>query len=432
MTGSVHHSFGAEHPTFIAAGARSSDSASSPRQSQRRECACGLIFFLFVFAMSQALPAVATATDELEPIPESEKPKLLERIRLELAEYQASVDSIEVKWTERSLRDPRRLPKVMAFRRLLWTLSGRRQMLTTEAAMSAEDPVRARFVASFDGENCYLRAYHHSDPTKLNQVTILEGEQNQFAAIDIPWLTGWRIWTLEHESLSSMLAKGNSTLVGKRFVHGEPCYEVETRGFPAPQGAGVPYSIVTWIDPNHGWLPRRIRICPELAYRDPVEYARILSPKFGCWECQVTSFNEVLDTLHQKTVFFPKEAEIVHAHAITVNEVTINRFIDKSVFSFLIPDGVEVVEQRGNANVAKTITGSDEARAQHEQLIENDRIAAGIKQHQAAVSPGQSRTVIDARPNANSSLPKIMFAMSVMAFIAACGIAGAKRLRRHS
>lgn len=388
-----------------------------------------LILSLLAVAMGHGLSAITNASDALEPIPEADKPKLLERIRLELTEYQSSIDSIDVKWRRRSLADPDQVPKVMPFGQHQWLRSGRRQLRISEAMMSFDGPVQSRSSVSFDGERGSHLAYHHSDPSKLNSVSILDGEDHNFDAIDVPFLLGWTICGLPtHESLASTMAKGEAKLAGKRLVQGESCYEVEVGRFPWPQ-LPEPYLILAWIDPQHGWLPRRIRICPEQAYRDSPADAETGVARLDFFDGRVNSFEEVNDALHQKTVFFPKEGEIARRCAISIDEVKLNPPLPLSIFRPEIPDGVQVVT-RGAAGFEKTVTGGEAAKAEHERLLDADRMMLGLQEPRPALLP--SPTATDARPKSNSSMPGIMLTTSVVAFVAACGFAVRGRFRRQS
>ena len=411
------------------------ESPSSIRGARRpRACFCGfgvrLIIGILVACVAHGRPALASASDELELIPEAEKPKLLERVRLELKDYEASIDSIDVKWTWERPADPAPDPKRPPYERLQWTRSGRRQLILMQAFTSLDTPPKVHAQYFFDGEHGYALDYHRSDPTKLKNVRVVDAEPEPLKTVDISLLLGWNVVMLQ-KSITSLLSLSEVNLTGKRRVNGADCYEVEF----GPTLLSAPPSstlVVAWFDPGHGWLPRRILVCEELDFRDPDAYA-LRKARRGRWQSDVHSFEEVSDPLHHRTLFFAENAEIAFArnfgHLIRVDEVSLNPPLAASIFRPDIPDGVQVEEHHGTAAYERSVTGGEPGKAEYERLLEADRVATGLRQARPALLP--SPTPIDARPQPNSYLAVIMLGTSVLAFVAALGFVVARRVRRH-
>jgi len=391
-----------------------------------------LILTFFVVLIRERPSAIANASEVLEPIPDAERPQILARIRLELNEHQSSIDAIDVKWTRRDLARHSEPPKLMPFERRQWTRSGRRGLLFIEGLASLDAPAKVQSRYFFDGERGYALAYHRSDPTKLNNVRVLDGEPVSLEMADIPLLLGWNTVILR-KSVITLLDAGDAKLLGKRQIDGALCYEVEFGPTPPPTDIPDPLLVVAWFDSQHGWLPRRICIGAESDFRDPDAYA-LKKTAQARWQSDVKSFQEVNDPLHQRTLFFPYDAELAVGrnlrHAIHLEEVTLNPTLAAAVFHPHIPDGVQLEEHHGTARYQRTVTGEDDAKAEHERSLEADRVAAGLvpETPRPAATPG----LIDARPRPSSRLPYIMLSTSVLAFVVALGFLVVNRFRRRS
>lgn len=436
MCGPILTSFLGGRNGSLAAGSPTANGSSRRPRSECRSVASGLIIGLVTLMAGQslsgiALSRIAGASDELEPIPDADQPKLLERIRLELTEHQSSIDSIDVKWTRKSLADPVKMPRLLPFSRMQWMRSNRYQLTTMEGLAALEAPAKTRSRCIFDGEHGYVFDYHQSDPTKINSVRILDGEPSAFATLDISLLLGWNVVMLQRP-ICDLLGAGQVKLNGTRHVNGADCYEVQIGPTRLP-GISEPVLVVAWFDAQQGWLPRRIRVCSESDFRDPLAYATAKN-RLASWQADVQSFLRVSDPLHERTVLFPQDAEFAFGpslrHSIHVDDVQLNSAIAPSVFRAEIPDAVQVEEHHGTPRYQRTITGGDAAKAEHERLLEADRVAAGLKQTTPALLP--SAGTIDARPHPNSSLPGIMLGTSLLAFVAALGFVVARWLQRHS
>lgn len=378
------------------------------------------------FALALIAPDCIAASDALEPILDGEKAGILNRIRVELADYEASIDSIEVKWTRSHLGTLP--PGFMPFARFEWARSGRRQLQSMEGLTQLEGPPQLRGWQSFDGEHGYALNYHRSDASKLNNVRILDAEPEGFVGIDVPRLLGWSI-TAFNQPLAQLLAKHGARLIGKRRIRGEPCYEIEIGPLPS---SPMPRLIVVWIDPQRSWLPRRIEVRPQTASADSESGVKNTSAEPGIWRCDVTAFQEVNDPLHNRTISFPKIAEMdmIVPTVITIDEPQINPSIPASRFVPEIPAGAEIEEHYGTTRYQRTVTGGEAGSAEHERLLDEDRGAVGIK---SATPPlGPSPTSIDARPKRTSWLSTIFLSTAVVAFLGALGFVMVRRRRFDS
>ncbi len=308
-----------------------------------------LALSVLVVVAVQSLPPIAMAAEGLESISDGDKAAILERVREELKAHAASCENVNVRWTRQESIRSAKGPKILPFARMNWVRSGIRETFRTEGLESLDGPRKSHSWYSYDGERSYTLWYHHSDPSQLNTGTIVDGEDQMFGVIDISRLLGWRFSGQPQESLTTMLARPGAKLHGKRQIRGEVCYEIEVGPVPRREDKKESRIVMVWIDPQNGWLPRRIQVGPaaEFVSRGTGEADDVPQRYFR--DCEVKSFQQVPDALNRERVYFPKDAEIINSSAklvITVDTVGLIRVLPDTAFRPEIPDGVKLQEFR--------------------------------------------------------------------------------------
>ncbi len=307
-----------------------------------------------------------------------------------------------------------------------WVMSGRKQLVTLDAAQVPGVEGMSRIWASFDGENGYAVYYHDRDQTIVQRVDVTPAEPISLVSHQrVSGALGWRpLHPNFPDTLNSLLRKRMDEAVStEESINGDPCWKVSLGNVGPFVESGPDHEVVAWYSKRYSLLPRRIAILPVVAKSDDSTTVNLPPGSFPGFE-DVLEYCQVKDELFKKSRWFPSKIQSrnLFSNELAVQTVLINATIPAETFVPEMPLGTEVLTMRAGSTIPLThvVGGKDGERLYQERMQQFNNIKAVVADKQPVR--------IDASPQANGSLRKLFVVCSVLLIVVA--IVAAKRQGR--
>ncbi len=344
-----------------------------------------------------------------------------------LEEYQQTLNSLDVQYIVKDsanwqFDDMERQP----FSEWRWVNSGRKNLLTKDAAIVPGATSLIRTWASFDGENGYAVYYFDNDQTVVKQVDVTPAEPIAMVANQrFLGVLGWsRLHQYVPDTLLSLLRNRLNELVcTEQQIDDQPCWRILLGNVGAFAEGGPDHEVVAWFSKRHDLLPRRIAVLPLVGTGGDGVSTKLPEGSFPSF-VDAVAFREVEDHLFKKSRWFPSKIQYRNLFSIevTVNSVIINGAVEPETFVPDMPVGTEVITFRAGATspLKHYVGGEDGARLHQARMREFN--------NQVSPLPSQSSKQVDASPPMIGDIWKLFVACSVFLIVAA--IFAAKRRGR--
>jgi hypothetical protein len=305
-------------------------------------------------------------------------------------------------------------------------MSGRKRLLTKDAAILPGAATLSRIWTSFDGEHGYAVHYFDHDQTVVKQVDVTPAEPIAMVAHEhFSGTLGWRrLHTYVPDTLLSLLRKRLTKAVcAEQRIEDDPCWRIMLGNVGAFEEGGPDHEVVAWFSEQRGLLPRRIAVLPIVTHPGDGAPSQLPPGSFPRF-VDAVEFRQVEDPLFKKPRWFPSKIQYRDFFNIevTVQSVSINAEIAAETFVPDMPLGTEVYTVRPGAtrSVIHYVGGESGARLHQERMRQFNP--------QIPTVPVQRSDLVDASPEHNGYLRNLILACS--AFLILAAVVAAKRRGR--
>jgi len=309
----------------------------------------------------------------------------LELIRATLKEHQTACMSLRVKYrdvlesqTIRTGAGPVSIPGHDGVD-WEWLQDGRKQAIRASALKSPQpNSDLSPIWASFDGKFGYEVFYWDRTPV-VKQIRQTRDRPMRLQHCTVLAAMGWQLG-IDQEGLYRCLELPGARLEGLEEVEGAPCWKVRCDEITVHgvKGSGL----IAWLDPEHGFLPRRWSIMPLRALSLPKgePYHHKHQPGDQINGGAISAFQQVEDLATGEKRWFPKLIEKKRGlrGRAEVVDVAWNGSISTHEFVPQMVDGAEWVEVAVNGTEQRKYLGGERGREFYYERWRESNLAAGL------------------------------------------------------